>query len=46
MAKNGFGDTGHIRLDFAGRSRFEDTPIVIPEQPLMMNDEDYFNVPF
>lgn len=46
VAKNGFGDTGHIRLDFAGRSRFEDTPIVIPEQPLMMNDEDYFNVPF
>ncbi len=41
IAKNAFGDTGSVRLNFFERSRFEDISCVIPdiELPSQMNDD-------
>ena len=40
IAKNDFGETGLVRLNFVGRSRIEDIECCIPEMPSMMNETD------
>lgn len=40
IAKNDFGETGLVRLNFVGRSRIEDIECCIPEMPSRMNETD------
>ena len=42
IAKNAFGDTGSVRLNFFERARFEDEPACVPsiEMPPRMIDDD------
>ncbi len=40
IAKNDFGETGLVRLNFVGRSRIEDIECCIPEMPSIMNETD------
>lgn len=40
IAKNDFGETGIVRLNFVGRSRIEDIECCIPEMPSRMNETD------
>ena len=42
IAKNAFGDTGSVRLNFFERARFEDEPACVPsiEMPPRMNDDN------
>ena len=49
IAKNAFGDTGSVRLNFFERARFEDEPACVPSiemPPRMIDDNDDCLFPF